>query len=147
MKTFDEARDWWKAHGGTPEALLEAARAHAEAINLSVPTGEMGWWYAGMILGAIAQQEAGIASEALRLWKDAPGASGRVSFWDAARISASDAAERAGVSRAYIKAEIARGNLAATKNITGAYEIQMDDFKAWMGNPRRGSRRQQETTE
>ena len=56
------------------------------------------------------------------------------------RISVTDAAEAAGVNRSFIKAEIRRGNLPATKNATGNWEIRLADFREWMSNPKRGSR-------
>lgn len=59
-------------------------------------------------------------------------------------ISTGEAAERARVDISYIKAEIRRGSLTAQKigaGRTSGYAIHPDDFRRWMDNPRRGSRR------
>lgn len=56
------------------------------------------------------------------------------------RVSVTDAAKEMGFNRSYISAEIRRGNLAATKNATGGYEIRLADLREWLAKPRRGSR-------
>lgn len=59
-------------------------------------------------------------------------------------LSTGDAAERARVDVSYIKAEIKAGRLYAQKignGRTSGYAIHPDDFRKWMANPRRGSRR------
>lgn len=54
-------------------------------------------------------------------------------------LSVTQVAEKAGVLRAYVKAEIVAGRLPAAK-IGNQYVIKEADFQAWMSNPRRGSR-------
>jgi len=54
-------------------------------------------------------------------------------------ITVTQAADRSGFNRAYIGAEIRRGNLKATK-VGSQYNIEEADFLAWMQKPRRGSR-------
>lgn len=54
-------------------------------------------------------------------------------------LSASEAAEEAGVTRQYINNEIASGRLPA-KKVDRQYEIDRADFNVWMSNPKRGSR-------
>ena len=56
-----------------------------------------------------------------------------------AQLSVRAAATRAGVSGAYIRAEIAAGRLVATKPGT-EWLIEQRDFAAWLANPRRGTR-------
>jgi len=140
VDSIRRARRLWWEQGATPEALLAVARAYADARGVIIP-GVAGWEQAAFLLGAIAQ-DIEAADAALRLWRTSPGASGRLAAEDDGdrRISVTDAAEASGFNRSYIKAEIARGNLYATKNATGNWEIRLADFRAWMSNPRRGSR-------
>jgi excisionase family DNA binding protein len=55
-------------------------------------------------------------------------------------LSVTEVAALAQVGRQYIKNEIWRGNLPATK-IGSQYVITRTDFDTWMDKPRRGSRR------
>lgn len=54
-------------------------------------------------------------------------------------VSVTEAAERAGVNRSFIKAEIKVGRLVA-KKIGNQYAIQQSVFLGWLNNPKRGSR-------
>lgn len=54
-------------------------------------------------------------------------------------LSVAQAADKAGVSKRYVQAEIHAGRLAASK-IGNQYVIEAADFAAWQATPRRGSR-------
>ena len=54
-------------------------------------------------------------------------------------LSVTEAAERAGVGRQYVKDEVMRGNLSARK-VGRQYQIEMRDFIEWANKPGRGSR-------
>lgn len=54
-------------------------------------------------------------------------------------LSVTEAAERAGVNRSFIKAEIKAGRLAA-KKIGNQYAIHLPGFIPWLNSPKRGSR-------
>lgn len=121
-----------------PDALLEAARIYLDETGVILPA-HGAWNQARTLLGSLSDGDVAVANAAFRLWQTSRGASGRL-LDDDSRISVTDAAERAGMTRTYIKEEIKRGNLPATMNVTGGYEIAVRDFQAWMSNPRRGSR-------
>lgn len=55
-------------------------------------------------------------------------------------VSVKQAADEAGVSVSYVGAEIRAGRLPATKIGRAAWAIRGDDLRAWLANPRRGSR-------
>jgi excisionase family DNA binding protein len=56
-------------------------------------------------------------------------------------LTVREAAQRAGVSGAYVRAEIAAGRLAAIRPEGGTYWIINErEFERWLANPRRGTR-------
>lgn len=58
-----------------------------------------------------------------------------------AYLTVREAAQRAGVSGAYVRAEIAAGRLAAIRPAGGTYWIISERaFETWLRNPRRGTR-------
>lgn len=131
-----EAREIFAAGGASAPALVEAARQYMDAHDYGLAEPEF-WEQAELVLSAISGGQDALIAQALRLWQSSPGASRRISH---GKLSVTDAAKAARVTRAYIKAEIAAGRLAAAKNATGDYEITMAAFRRWMDNPRRGSR-------
>lgn len=139
-----DAKETWKQQGGDAVALLETARTYADDLGYVI-TASFDWRNAELLLHAIAGNDGKIARDAFRLWQTSLGASGRAGHQPPERaISVTEAAEAAGVTRGYIKAEIAAGRLPARRNATDNYEIAMADFQNWLANPRRGSRKKSE---
>lgn len=119
--------------GATAPVLLELARAYLDERDYSV-TDRAAWDQAELLVHAIAQEHVETARAALRLWRTSPGASGRIISRDPEdirRISVTDAAEAAGVTRDAVKKAIQAGRLSAEKNATGAYEITQQEFRRW----------------